>query len=255
MPPPKKAKDIRAMRIWADSFECWGCTVAFARSDVCSPISYLCRSSCRAMSESVADVEKIIKTSLCVNNFWQSSARSGDPFALAATGLIAPGSIWHCIYGSVLPERKRKQEEGQDAAGCESTPPQQLVFTSYEWPPLPQIFQQTEFEVRRSLKALCSHRRKFGDRLISPLLANLSCYAKAMLANVYESMQKLSRRARVSWTGVADMRQAFACVCGITPHIARRILETAPPYVEQGIDADSVLPGELCPETPGGCAG
>ena len=146
MPPPKKGKDIRAMRIWADSFECWGCAVAFARSDVCSPISYLCRSSCRATSESVADAEKIIKTSLCVNNFWQSSARSGDPFALAATDLIAPGSIWHCIYGSVLPERKRKQEEGQDAAGCEWTPPQQLVFTSYDWPPLPQIFQIKKFK-------------------------------------------------------------------------------------------------------------
>ena len=51
------------------------------------------------------------------------------------------------------------------------------------------------------------------------------------------------------------MRQAFACVCGITPHIARRILETAPPDVEQGIDADSVLPGALCPETPGGEGG
>ena len=84
MPPPKKGKDIRAMRIWADSFECWGCAVAFARSDVCSPISYLCRSSCRATSESVADAEKIIKTSLCVNKFWQSSARRGEiPFALA----------------------------------------------------------------------------------------------------------------------------------------------------------------------------
>ena len=88
---------------------------------------------------------------------------------------------------------------------------------------------------------------------------HLSNYARAMIANVYASMLRLSRKARQAWTGTRSTREALARVCGVSGYEIRQILDRVPHEVlcaadeADPIDAEAGLLDECCDEQHAQC--
>ena len=198
-----KKIDNTVMHCWTESFRKWGCTFAHTEDIVCSPIPmHKAQTCCVASKRDLPHVRRILRHSLCVNNFWSSTAKGQEPFETGSETKVDTDSTWAILKDSVLGPRKRflgkrpapdapirdwgEKRPALDAAmpfvgglvpapkrtgGSVPVPEAPSELQGDEWPQIPEIF-------RRRADALYDETC-FPKRLPQTLLSRFSVQEKA----------------------------------------------------------------------------